>query len=87
MCNCCINIQNNVYLCTQIGFKIVFRMAEMKEFVYGYVAAAKILQVSPNTVANYVRQGKLEGCYNWLSARKIAFSREKLEQKVLGNIC
>ena len=65
----------------------VFRMEERKDFVYGYEAAAKILQVSPNTVANYVRQGRLEGCYNRLSPRKIAFSREKLEQKVLGNIC
>ena len=62
-------------------------MKKKNEFVYGYEAAAKILQVSPNTVANYVRQGKLEGCYNRLSPRKIAFSREKLEQKVLGNIC
>lgn len=67
---------------------IVFRMEQKrKDFVYGYEAAARILQVSPNTVANYVRQGKLEGCYNRLSPRKIAFSREKLEQKVWGNIC
>lgn len=65
----------------------VFTMAERKDFVYGYEAAAKILRVSPNTVANYVRQGKLEGCYNRLSPRKIAFSREKLEQKVWGSIC
>ncbi len=68
----------------------VFRMKERKDrkdFVYGYEAAAKILRVSPNTVANYVRQGKLEGCYNRLSPRKIAFSREKLEQKVWGSIC
>ena len=65
----------------------VFRMEERKDFVYGYEAAAKILKVSPNTVANYVRQGKLEGCYNRLSKRKIAFSREALERKVWGTIC
>lgn len=61
-------------------------MEERKDFVYGYEAAARILQVSPNTVANYVRQGKLEGCYNRISRKKIVFSREKLEQKVWGNI-
>ena len=61
-------------------------MEERKDFVYGYEAAARILQVSPNTVANYVRQGKLEGCYNRISRKKIAFSREKLQQKVWGNI-
>ena len=65
----------------------VFRMEEKKDFVYGYEAAAKILKVSPNTVANYLRQGKLEGCYNRLSKRKIAFSREALERKVWGTIC
>ena len=65
----------------------VFRMEDKKDFVYGYEAAAKILQVSPNTVANYLRQGKLEGCYNRLSPRKIAFSREALERKVWGSIC
>ena len=80
-------MQNNKYLCTRNGFKIVIKMKKKNEFVYGYEAAAKILQVSPNTVANYVRQGKLEGCYNRLSPRKIAFSCEKLEQKVLGSIC
>lgn len=79
-------MQNIDYLCTRIGNNIVFKMAERKEFVYGYEAAAKILQVSPNTVANYVRQGKLDGCFNRLSPRKIAFSREKLEQKVWGSI-
>lgn len=62
-------------------------MEDRKDFVYGYEAAAKILKVSPNTVASYMRQGKLEGCYNRLSTRKIAFSREALERKVWGSIC
>lgn len=60
---------------------------QKNDILFGYDAAAKILQVSPNTVANYVRHGKLEGCYNRLSPRKIAFSREALERKVCGNIC
>lgn len=62
-------------------------MEERKDIIFGYEAAARILQVSPNTVANYVRQGKLDGCFNRLSPHKIVFSREKLEQKVWGNIC
>lgn len=67
-------------------FLIVFRMEERNDLVYGYEAAARIMQVSPNTVANYIKQGKLEGCYNRVSPRKIVFSREKLERKIWGSI-
>ena len=59
---------------------------EAKGIVYGYDAAAKVCGVSSGTIANWVKSGKLAGCYNKVSERKIAFSVEKLEKRILGNM-
>ncbi len=59
---------------------------ETTDLIYGYDAAAKVCGVSAGTIANWVKKGKLAGCYNKVSERKIAFSREKLERKIWGSI-
>ena len=59
---------------------------DSNDLIYGYDAAAKVCGVSAGTIANWVRSGKLAGCFNKVSERKIAFSREKLERKIWGSI-
>ncbi|MBR5678193.1 MAG: hypothetical protein IKX20_08640 [Paludibacteraceae bacterium] len=60
----------------------------MKEgdIILGYAKAAEICGVSGQTIANWVKKGKLQGCYTKLSERKIAFSYDKLINKLYGEI-
>ncbi len=57
-----------------------------KDIIYGYDAAAEVLGVSSGTIANWIKNGKLMGCYNRVSERKIAFSREKLERRIFNGL-
>ena len=57
-----------------------------KDIIYGYHAAAELCGVSPQTVRNWVKNGKLFGCYTYVSGRKIAFSKNKLEKRLFDVI-
>lgn len=59
---------------------------KQKDLIYGYDAAAEVCGVSSGTIANWVKNGRLAGCFNRVSERKIAFSREKLERRIMGNM-
>ena len=53
---------------------------------FGFGETAKICGVSPQTISNWVKSGRLRGCYEKISDRKFAFNREKLEQKIFNGL-
>ena len=54
--------------------------------VFGFGEAAKICGVSSQTISNWVKSGRLNGCYTRISARKYAFNAEKLERAIFNGL-
>lgn len=57
-----------------------------KNIVFGFGEAAKICGVSAQTVSNWVKSGRLNGCYEKISERKFAFNVEKLERRIFNGL-
>jgi len=57
-----------------------------KNIVFGFGEAAKICGVSAQTVSNWVKSGRLNGCYKKISERKFAFNVEKLERRIFNGL-
>lgn len=56
------------------------------DIVFGFGEAAKICGVSAQSISNWVKSGRLEGCYTRISARKYAFNREKLKRRIFSDL-
>lgn len=59
---------------------------DRKNIVFGFGEAAKICGVSAQTISNWVKSGRLIGCYEQISDRKYAFNREKLERRIFNRL-
>ena len=59
---------------------------DRKDIVFGLGEAAKICGVSAQTISDWVKSGRLDGCYERISARKFAFNREKLERRIFNGL-
>ena len=62
------------------------RSMKREEIIYGYDAAAEFCGVSSGTIANWIKSGKLAGCYHKISSRKVVFNTQKLELRVFGSL-
>lgn len=77
----CIFIHKVVYLHLK---KLCFM--DNKNIVFGFGEAAKICGVSAQTVSNWIKSGRLNGCYEKISDRKFAFNVEKLERRIFNGL-
>lgn len=57
-----------------------------KNIIFGFGEAAKVCGVSAQTISNWVKSGRLVGCYERISERKFAFNRQKLEQRIFNGL-